>query len=70
MTLSLPRSRHLDDAFALGLKAKALQSAIYDQKVLVETVPHYGYDPRPYESELARLKLRLIEVQKQIVELE
>ena len=69
-TRSLRRLRPLDDAFVLGIKLRALRSAIYDQKCLVELVPMHGIDPRPYESELARLKLRLIDVQKQMMELE
>jgi hypothetical protein len=47
-------------------RRRILLGAIYEQKVLAETVPHYGIDPNPYQENISRLKVRLVEVIKEI----
>jgi hypothetical protein len=46
------------------LTYRALQAAIEDQKDLAQLTPQVGWDPTPYQDNLVRLRLRLIEFQK------
>jgi hypothetical protein len=60
----------LDDAKSLWCDQKALQAAIVDQRELQKVAPAIGLNPFHYAATEDRLKLRLIEVQKKIVDLE
>lgn len=60
----------MDDARSLWLAQKALMAAIVDQRALQELAPAVGLSPFPYSDNEERLKLRLLDVQKRIIDLE